>query len=72
LEDDALFRRTEPNRKSAAWIFTAKLKSALKWFPGKVLVVNRDFNSGGLPDVIVNNLAGAVGHHKIVAKGSKK
>jgi len=72
LEDDALFRTTTPNGKSAAAIFTARLKQHLKWFPGKVLVVNRAFSARGLPDVTATDLPGAAGHGgPAVGKGRK-
>jgi hypothetical protein len=62
LEDDALFDTTRPNGKAAAAIFVTALKNRLRWFPGRVFVVNRDFNSGALPEVTARDLAGAAGH----------
>ncbi len=62
LEDDALFDTTKPNGKAAAAIFVTALKNRLRWFPGRVFVVNRDFNSGALPDVTARDLPGAAGH----------
>jgi hypothetical protein len=72
LEDEALFRTTAPNGKSAAGIFTARLKQHLKWVPGKVLVVNRAFSAGGLPDVTAKDLPGAAGHGGVAAGKGRK
>lgn len=68
LEDDALFDTTRPNGKAAAAIFVTALKNRLRWFPGRVFVVNRDFNSGALPDVTARDLAGAAGHGAAAAR----
>jgi hypothetical protein len=62
LEDDALFDTTRPNGKSAAAIFLTALKNRMKWFPGRVFVVNRAFNAGALPAVTAADLPGAAGH----------